>query len=233
MARASLDKQTHEVAEMFDGVARRYDFMNSVMSMGMDRLWRAETRRALELSAGMRCLDLGAGSGVSTQELAKSGAYVVGADISLGMLAQGTGRGVPLIAGDAMALPFSDESFDAVTISFAIRNLNDVDLGLAEMHRVLKPGGRIVVCEFATPTWRPFRTVYMEYVMRGFPLLAKRLSSNPDAYVYLAESVRAWPPQPEFAAQIQRAGFARVAWRNLAGGAVALHRGFKPPAPPG
>lgn len=228
MVRASLDKQTHEVAEMFDGVAERYDLMNSLMSLGMDRRWRAATRRALDLGPGRRCLDLGAGSGVSTQELSRSGAWVVGADISLGMLGQGRQRGVPLLAGDALALPFGDEVFDAVTISFAIRNLNDVSAGLAEMYRVLKPGGRLVVCEFSTPTWQPFRTVYMEYVMRGFPLLAKRMSSNPEAYVYLAESVRAWPAQPEFARTVQDAGFTRVAWRNFAGGAVALHRGVRP-----
>lgn len=224
MTRASLDKDPREVAAMFDGVAKRYDFMNSVMSMGMDKRWRAAVREALELEPGQRCLDLGAGSGVSTQELARSGAYVVGADISLGMLAVGRGRGVPLLGANALALPFADASFDAVTISFAIRNIPDVDACLSEMWRVLRPGGRLVVCEFSTPTWRPFRTVYMEYVMRGFPLLAKRLSSNPEAYVYLAESVRAWPRQNEFAVQIRNNGYGRVAWRNFAGGAVALHR---------
>lgn len=213
---------------MFDGVAGRYDRMNTILSLGMDRRWRAAVREALTLESGERCLDLGAGSGVSTGELAKSGAWVAGADISLGMLEQGRGRGVTLLAADALALPFADAAFDAVTISFAVRNLHDVDAGLREMLRVLKPGGRLVICEFSTPTWRPFKTVYMEYVMRGFPLLAKRLSSNPDAYVYLAESVRAWPEQPDFAAQIQRAGFVDVAWRNFAGGAVALHRGRKP-----
>ena len=212
---------------MFDGVAERYDRMNTVMSLGMDKRWRALVREALELEPGDRCLDLGAGSGVSTEELSRSGAFVVGGDISLGMLAQGRGRKVPLVGADALALPFADETFDTVTISFAIRNVPDVDAALREMRRVLVPGGRLVVCEFSTPTWGPFRTVYMEYVMRGFPLLAKRLSSNPEAYVYLAESVRAWPAQPEFAAQIGRCGFARVAWRNLAGGAVALHRATK------
>lgn len=228
MSRASLEKDPGDIADMFDGVADRYDRMNTLMSLGMDRRFRAETRRALELEPGMRCLDLGAGSGVSTSELALSGAFVAGVDISLGMLAQGADRAVPLLAGDVLALPFGDETFDAVTISFAIRNLNDVAGGLAEMWRVLKPGGRLVVCEFSTPTWKPFRTVYMEYVMRGFPVLAKRFSSNPEAYVYLAESIREWPTQQEFATLVQRAGFGSVAWRNLAGGAVALHRARKP-----
>ncbi|HZE39995.1 MAG TPA: demethylmenaquinone methyltransferase [Stackebrandtia sp.] len=228
MTRASLDKDPSEVAAMFDGVAAGYDRMNTVMSLGMDRHWRSEVRKALGLKVGERCLDLGAGSGVSTQELSRSGAWVVGADISLGMLSVGRGRGVPLVGADALSLPFADESFEAATISFAIRNVPDVDRVLREMLRVLRPAGRLVVCEFSTPTWHPFRTVYMEYVMRGFPLLAQRLSSNPEAYVYLAESVRAWPAQPDFAAQIQRAGFEAVAWRNFVGGAVALHRGTKP-----
>ena len=227
MSRASLDKNPDEIAEMFDGVAKRYDRMNTLMSLGMDRYWRRETRKALELSPGQKCLDLGAGSGVSTQELARSGAWVTGVDISLGMLAVGKARNVPLIAGDVTALPFSDETFDAVTISMAIRNVQDLGRGLAEMYRVLKPGGRVAILEFSTPTWRPFRTVYMEYVMRGFPALAKAVSSNPDAYVYLAESVRAWPNQAAFARWVQGAGFTKVAWRNFAGGAVALHRGFK------
>lgn len=230
MSRASLDKDPDEIAEMFDGVAKRYDRMNTLMSLGMDRYWRRETRKALGLAPGDKCLDLGAGSGVSTQELARSGAWVAGVDLSLGMLAVGKDRDVPLIAGDVTALPFPDETFDAVTISMAIRNVQDLAGGLAEMYRVLKPGGRLAILEFSTPTWRPFRTVYMEYVMRGFPVLAKALSSNPDAYVYLAESVRAWPDQAAFARWVQDAGFAKVAWRNFAGGAVALHRGFKPAA---
>ncbi|HIV58917.1 MAG TPA: demethylmenaquinone methyltransferase [Candidatus Stackebrandtia faecavium] len=228
MSRASLDKDPDEIAEMFDGVAKRYDRMNTLMSLGMDRYWRRETRKALGLAPGDKCLDLGAGSGVSTEELARSGAWVAGVDLSLGMLAVGKDRDVPLIAGDVTALPFPDETFDAVTISMAIRNVQDLAGGLAEMYRVLKPGGRLAILEFSTPTWRPFRTVYMEYVMRGFPVLAKALSSNPDAYVYLAESVRAWPDQAAFARWVQDAGFAKVAWRNFAGGAVALHRGFKP-----
>ncbi|MBG6140008.1 demethylmenaquinone methyltransferase [Longispora fulva] len=224
MTRASLDKQPHEVAEMFDGVARRYDLTNTVLSFGQDRAWRRATRQALNLKPGERCLDLGAGTGVSTEELARSGAYVVGADISVGMLREGRNRGVPLLAGDALALPFADESFDAVTISYAIRNVHDPDAALREMARVTKPGGRLVVCEFSRPTNPVFRTVYLEYLMKALPAVASRVSSNPDAYVYLAESIRAWPSQAEWAERIGVNGWKNVGWRNMTGGISALHR---------
>ncbi|MGH3737774.1 MAG: demethylmenaquinone methyltransferase [Micromonosporaceae bacterium] len=224
MTRASLDKQPHEVAAMFDGVARRYDLTNTVLSFGQDRMWRRATADALALRPGERCLDLGAGTGVSTEELSRSGAYVVGADLSLGMLAAGTHRGVPLLGADALALPFGDESFDAVTISFALRNIVDPDAALREMARVTKPGGRLVVCEFSHPTWGPFREVYLRYLMAGLPAVARTVSSNPDAYVYLAESIQAWPDQRGLATRVGANGWAQVAWRNLSGGIVALHR---------
>ncbi len=213
---------------MFDGVARRYDLTNTVLSAGQDRGWRKATRNALGLQPGEFCLDLGAGTGVSTEELAKSGAYVVGSDISIGMLQVGAHRQVPLIGGDALALPFADETFDAVTISFAIRNVHDHEAALREMARVTKPGGRLVVCEFSTPTNGLFRTAYMEYLMKALPAVAKKVASNPEAYVYLAESIRAWPAQAEWAEKIAANGWKKVAWRNLSGGIAALHRGFKP-----
>ncbi len=209
---------------MFDGVARRYDLTNTVLSFGQDRMWRRATADALALRPGERCLDLGAGTGVSTEELSRSGAYVVGADLSLGMLAAGTHRGVPLLGADALALPFGDESFDAVTISFALRNIVDPDAALREMARVTKPGGRLVVCEFSHPTWGPFREVYLRYLMAGLPAVARTVSSNPDAYVYLAESIQAWPDQRGLATRVGANGWAQVAWRNLSGGIVALHR---------
>lgn len=229
MTRASLTKQPHEVAAMFDGVARRYDLTNTVISGGQDRLWRRETRMALGLKPGEKVLDLGAGTGVSTQELAKSGAFAVGADLSIGMLQAGRAKrpDVPLLAADALRLPFADETFDAVTISFALRNIVDTEAALREMARVTKPGGRLVVCEFSTPTWRPFRAVYKGYLVGAIPQLAKRVSSNPDAYVYLADSIRAWPDQAGLAAKIDATGWRKVAWRNLTGGVVALHRGFR------
>ncbi|MFE5283511.1 demethylmenaquinone methyltransferase [Nocardia sp. NPDC056611] len=225
--RAQLDKQPNEVASMFDGVAKRYDITNTVMTGGIDRYWRMATRKALALRPGERVLDLAAGTGVSTVELAKSGAWCLAADFSQGMLAAGRWRNVPMVAGDAMALPFADDSFDAVTISYGLRNVSDPDLALREMLRVTKPGGRLVVAEFSTPTLPPFRTVYMEYLMKALPQVASAVSSNPDAYVYLAESIRAWPNQPQLAMRIADAGWSAVKWRNLTGGIVALHRGYK------
>jgi demethylmenaquinone methyltransferase / 2-methoxy-6-polyprenyl-1,4-benzoquinol methylase len=230
VSRASLDKQPHEVVAMFDGVAAKYDRTNSILSFAQDRGWRRETRTALGLRAGELVLDIGAGTGVSTEELARSGAYAVGADLSLGMLRVGraTRPQVPLVAADALALPFADEAFDAVTISLALRNIVDPDAALREMARVTKPGGRLVVCEFSHPTWAPFRVAYLSYLMRALPAVARRVASNPDAYVYLAESIRAWPDQEALAGRIAAAGWRKVAWRNLTGGIVALHRGFRP-----
>jgi demethylmenaquinone methyltransferase/2-methoxy-6-polyprenyl-1,4-benzoquinol methylase len=173
-------------------------------------------------------LDLAAGTAVSTVELGKSGAWCVAADFSVGMLAAGTRREVPKVAGDATNLPFGDGVFDAVTISFGLRNVVDQRAALREMLRVTRPGGRLVVCEFSTPTNALFATVYKEYLMRALPRVARAVSSNPEAYVYLAESIRAWPDQPTLAHQIAAAGWSAVRWRNLTGGIVALHAGYKP-----
>lgn len=228
MGRATLDKQPQEVAAMFDGVARRYDVTNTVLAMGQDLRWRRCVRDALALRRGERVLDLAAGTAVSSVGLRRSGAYVVACDFSLGMLRVGRGRGVPLVAGDALALPFADRTFDAVTISFGLRNVADVDQALRELGRVTRPGGRLVVCEFSRPTFRPFRTVYLEYLMRALPSVARAVASNADAYIYLAESIRTWPDQPTLAARIAAAGWRDVAWRNLTDGIVALHRATRP-----
>ena len=213
---------------MFDGVARRYDITNTVLSLGQDRFWRKATRSALRIGPGDRVLDLAAGTAVSTVELAASGAWCVACDFSVGMLAAGTQRPVPKVAGDATRLPFDDETFDAVTISFGIRNVVDHEAGLREMARVTRPGGRLVVCEFSTPTNAMFATAYKEYLMKALPRMATVVSSNPDAYVYLADSIRAWPTQSELAQRISSAGWSDVRWRNLSGGIVALHAAVKP-----
>jgi demethylmenaquinone methyltransferase / 2-methoxy-6-polyprenyl-1,4-benzoquinol methylase len=227
VTRADLAKEPHEVAEMFDGVAGRYDLTNTVLSFGQDRGWRRATRAALQLRPGQRVLDVGAGTGVSTVELARDGAFAVGVDLSLGMLRAGryTRPDVPLVAGDALRLPFPDASFDAVTISFALRNVVDIEAALRELGRVTRAGGTLVICEFSHPTSAVFRTVYLSYLMRSLPAVARAVASNPDAYVYLAESIRAWPDQIGLAARVAGSGpWSRIAWRNLTGGIVALHR---------
>jgi len=214
---------------MFDGVAEKYDRTNTILAFGRDRSWRRLTREALDLKAGERVLDLAAGTGASTAELARSGAYALGVDFSLGMLAAGhrVRPEVPLVAGDALALPAADASFDAVTISFGLRNISDLDGALREMARVTRPGGRMVICEFSHPVVTPFRAVYLRYLMGALPVVARKVSSNPDAYVYLAESIQAWPDQRALAERITAAGWRRVAWRNLTGGVVALHRAYR------
>ncbi|WP_030298018.1 demethylmenaquinone methyltransferase [Streptomyces katrae] len=229
MTRASLDKQPHEVASMFDGVAANYDLTNDVLSFGQARLWRKEVAKAVGARPGHKVLDLAAGTATSSLPFAATGAYVVPCDFSLGMLREGKKRHawLPLTAGDATKLPFKDDVFDTVTISFGLRNVQDTDAALRELYRVTKPGGQVVICEFSQPTWAPLRTVYVEYLMRALPPVARAVSSNPDAYVYLAESIREWPDQPALAALLQKAGWSKVAWRNLSGGIVALHRGSK------
>jgi demethylmenaquinone methyltransferase/2-methoxy-6-polyprenyl-1,4-benzoquinol methylase len=229
MTRADLGKQPRDVAAMFDDVAPRYDLTNAVLSLGRDRGWRRATADALDLAPGERVLDLAAGTGTSSAALADaSGADVVACDFSLGMLRVGTQRNphdrVSYVAGDGLRLPFADAAFDAVTISFGLRNLHDTAAGLRELARVTKPGGRLVVCEFSHPTWAPFRAVYVDYLMRALPAMARAVSSNPDAYVYLAESIRAWPDQRALAARIAANGWDAVAHRDLTGGIVALHR---------
>ncbi|MGH3366583.1 MAG: demethylmenaquinone methyltransferase [Nocardioidaceae bacterium] len=230
MARADLDKQPAEVAAMFDDVARRYDLTNDLLSLGQDRRWRRVVVEAVEPQPGARILDLAAGTGTSSQPLARAGAMVVPCDFSQGMLAVGKRHRPELAftAGDGTRLPFADASFDAVTISFGLRNIVDPAAALAEMLRVTRPGGRLVVCEFSHPTWPPFRTAYTEYLMRALPRVARAVSSNPDAYVYLAESIRAWPDQPRLTTRIEAAGWTSVQWRNLSGGIVALHRARRP-----
>ena len=230
MPRASLDKQPADVAAMFDEVAERYDLTNDVLSLGRTRSWRRAVASALAVRPGERVLDLAAGTGTSSLPLAAAGADVVPCDFSLGMLRVGR-RAAPWLAftaGDALRLPFADGVFDAVTMSFGLRNVADASAALCELRRVTHVGGRLVVCEFSRPSWPPLRTIYLEYLMRALPWVARRVSSNPEAYVYLAESIRAWPDQRGLAELIAAAGWSHVAWRDLTGGIVALHRARRP-----
>ena len=230
MNRAQLDKQPDDVASMFDDVASRYDLTNDVLTFGLARSWRRTVADSVAAGPGERVLDLAAGTGTSSMAFTRHGAEVVAGDISTGMLTEGRRRHpkIDFIYADAMDLPFADDGFDVVTISFGIRNVHDVDTALAEMLRVLKPGGRLVICEFSTPTCGAFSLVYKEYLMRALPAVARAVSSNPEAYVYLAESIRAWPNQEAFAHQILGAGFDQVKYRNLTGGIVAVHHALKP-----
>lgn len=228
MPRATLDKNPHEIAAMFDGVARHYDRTNSVLCFGLDRYWRATTRRVLGLAPGQRVLDVAAGTAVSTVALARSGAWCVAADLSLGMLRRDPGRTVPKVAADALRLPFADGVFDAVTVSFGLRNMGDTVAALAELRRVVRPGGRLVVCEFSTPPFRPLRRLYFAAALRALPLVARRVATNPEAYEYLVDSIRAWPAQRELAELVEQAGWTGVEWLDLTGGIVALHRAVRP-----
>jgi demethylmenaquinone methyltransferase/2-methoxy-6-polyprenyl-1,4-benzoquinol methylase len=229
MPRASLEKRPHEVAAMFDEVAARYDRTNDVLSLGQDRRWRRAVVEALDMRPREKLLDLAAGTGTSTEPFVDAGVLAVPCDFSLGMLRVGRRRRPDLqfVAGDATRLPFADAAFDAVTISFGLRNVGDTAAALAEMRRVTRHGGRLVVCEFSHPTWSPWRRVYTEYLMRALPAVARRVSSSPDSYVYLAESIRAWPDQRGLGEQLAAAGWGEVAYRNLSGGIVALHRAVR------
>lgn len=215
---------------MFDGVAPKYDVVNDVLSLGQTRRWRRVVVEAVGAERGQKVLDLAAGTGTSSEPYADAGVHVVACDFSLGMLRVGKRRrpDIDFVAGDATHLPFADNSFDAVTISFGLRNVNEPEKALAEMLRVAKPGGRLVIAEFSTPVVPLWRTMYTEYLMRALPAIASKISSNPDSYIYLAESIRAWPDQDELAARITDTGWRQVAYRNLSGGIVAVHRAQKP-----
>lgn len=227
MGRADLDKRPRQVAAMFDEVAQKYDRTNSLMSFGQDRRWRRHMVSALSLLPGMKVADIAAGTAVSTQELAATGAWCVAADFSLGMLQAGAKkRHQPMVAADALALPFGDAAFDAVTISFGLRNVEDPSVALKEFARITKPGGQLLVCEFSRP-YLPFRWAYRFHLRTVLPKIASRFSSNPEAYTYLGESISAWPEQKQLAVQMARAGWSEVAWRNMTFGVVALHHAVR------
>lgn len=227
--RANLDKKATDVQGMFNAVAKNYDLMNSLASLGQVRRWRKEVRRAVVTRPAMRVLDVAAGTGASSIEFVRAGADVVAVDFSEGMLEEGRRRHpeIDFRQADAMILPFEDNSFDAVTTSFGLRNIEDFDRALREFYRVLRPGGHLVVCEFSRPTWAPFRALYHFFLGTVVPGLARMASYDAVAYDYLTESILDWPSQYVLAAHLRRAGFERLQLRNLSGGIVALHRGYK------
>ncbi len=236
MVRADLDKRPGEVAAMFDAVAGRYDLINDILSAGQVRLWRRAVTRIVGATPGERILDLAAGTATSTQTLAGTGARAVACDFSLGMLQVGrqraaNGTAIAFTAGDALRLPFRDESFDAVTISFGLRNVADTAQALGEMRRVTRPGGRLVVCEFSSITIKPLDRAYRRYLLDVLPKIASRTARNPEAYIYLAESIQAWPSQHELARTIEAAGWRSARWRDLSLGIVAVHVARRPATP--
>ena len=229
MSRANLGKDPGEVAAMFDGVAKRYDILNDLLSLGRTKAWRRAATKIIAPAPGMKILDLAAGTGSSSEPLHKAGANVLATDFSQGMLAQGR-RMRPYLnfsKADALNLSFAAESFDVKSISFGLRNTVDYRAALIEARRVTKTGGRIVVMEFSHPTWPPFRNLYMRYLMRALPAIARRSATNPDAYIYLAESIQAWPDQQGLAEAMRAAGWSAVTWKNLSGGVVAVHSGIR------
>lgn len=227
--RAQLDKKPSQVAAMFDEVAGRYDLLNDVLSLGQVRLWRKAVVAAIKPQRGNDILDLAAGTGTSADALSQSGAYVIACDLSDGMIEEGRRRypGLNFVQADATNLPFSDNQFDAVTISFGLRNVQDTQKALREMLRVTKPGGTLLICEFSTPENRYFRSVYDCYLERVLPFIAGRVAKDGPAYQYLTESIIDWPNQTQLGQIIAEAGWSGVQYRNLSGGIVALHRAHK------
>ena len=230
VSRADLGKEPEEVSAMFDGVARRYDLLNDLLSLGRTKAWRKVATSIIAPKPGMRILDIAAGTGSSSRPLADAGAEVIPLDFSKGMLEAGRKRhrDLAFTHGDALALTFKDNEFDVTTISFGLRNTTDTLKALRESLRVLRPGGRMVVIEFSQPTNRIFRTIYLRYLMRAIPPVARKVSSNPGAYIYLAESIIAWPNQADLAELMKTAGFEKIHWKNLTFGIVAVHTGYKP-----
>ena len=229
MVRANLNKDPDDVSKMFDDVAHRYDFLNDLLSLGRTKAWRRVVTSIIAPKPGMKILDIAAGTGSSSRPLVDKGAEVTALDFSQGMIEQGRkqNKNIKFVQGDALKLPFEDNAFDVTTISFGLRNTSNTDKALKEALRVTKDGGRIVVAEFSHPVNPIFKKIYLNYLMRALPVIVKKISKNPDAYIYLAESIRAWPDQAELASIMRDSGFKSVAWQDLTFGIVAVHIGYK------
>jgi demethylmenaquinone methyltransferase / 2-methoxy-6-polyprenyl-1,4-benzoquinol methylase len=229
VARANLNKDPDDVSRMFDGVANRYDFLNDLLSLGRTKAWRRVVTSIIGPKPGIKILDIAAGTGASTRPLVDAGADVIAVDFSAGMINVGKKRNkdIKFVQGDALNLPFEDNSFDVTTISFGLRNTSSINLALKDALRVTKVGGRIIIAEFSHPSNFLFRKIYLNYLMKALPIISRKISKNPEAYVYLAESIRAWPNQEGLASKMRDAGWKSVAWQDLTFGIVAVHIGYK------
>jgi len=229
VARANLNKDPDDVSKMFDGVANRYDFLNDLLSLGRTKAWRKVVTSIIGPKPGLKILDIAAGTGSSTRPLVDAGAEVIAIDFSSGMIEIGRKRhkDIKFVQGDALNLPFEENTFDVTTISFGLRNTSNIDLALKDSLRVTKSGGKVVIAEFSHPSNSIFRFIYLNYLMKAIPIISKKISKNPDAYVYLAESIRAWPNQVGLASKMRDTGWKSVAWQDLTFGIVAVHIGFK------
>jgi demethylmenaquinone methyltransferase/2-methoxy-6-polyprenyl-1,4-benzoquinol methylase len=230
------EEKAAAVRRMFSSIAPRYDLLNHLLSANVDRVWRrrAVDRLAWERAPAGTYLDNCAGTLDLAVELARRSGFrgrVVGSDFTYAMLERGTPKLGPLAIGpacaDALTLPFADASFDGATVGFGVRNLADLDAGLREMARVLRPGARVVVLEFTTPGWQPFRGLYLFYFLKVLPAVGRMISKHGSAYSYLPESVLQFPEPVELARRMEAAGFAEVGWETLSGGIAALHWGTK------
>ena len=228
------DEKTQRVRGVFSNVASRYDLMNDFMSAGMHRVWKNQFVRKLKPRAGQHVLDMAGGTGDIAFRIAERGAQVTVADINPEMLAVGQERakrrgieGLLWAEENAETLSFPDETFDAYTIAFGIRNVTHIDKALAEAHRVLRIGGRFLCLEFSTTTWPGFKTVYDRYSHDLVPKIGKVVARDEDSYRYLVESIRRFPDMPTFKRMIEQAGFAQVTVEPILGGAVAIHSGWK------
>ena len=229
MVRANLNKDPDDVSKMFDDVAHRYDFLNDLLSLGRTKAWRRVVTSIIAPKPGMKILDIAAGTGSSSRPLVDKGAEVTALDFSHGMIEQGRkqNKNINFVQGNALKLPFEDNSFEVTTISFGLRNTSNTEKAFKEALRVTKDGGRIVVAEFSHPVNPVFKKIYLNYLMKALPVIVKKISKNPDAYIYLAESIRAWPDQAELASIMRDSGFKSVAWQDLTFGIVAVHIGYK------
>ena len=229
MARANLNKDPDDVSKMFDGVANRYDFLNDLLSLGRTKAWRKVVTSIIGPKPGLKILDIAAGTGSSTRPLVDAGADVIALDFSAGMIEIGRKRNkdIKFVQGDALNLPFEENVFDVTTISFGLRNTSNIDSALKDSLRATKSGGKIVIAEFSHPSNSIFRFIYLNYLMKAIPIISKKISKNPEAYIYLAESIRVWPNQEGLASKMRDAGWKSVAWQDLTFGIVAVHIGFK------